>query len=270
MTDSPSDLSPDSSPSDANPAAPSGDSAPGASSSAAEPAQKSGRGRLFALVAVILIAAVGLMFGGKQIASEHLPSFVQWVENLGVWGPVAFIVGYIVATVAFVPGSILTLAAGALFGLWKGTLFVFIGSSIGASAAFLIARYLARQRVEARLGDNPRFAAIDRAVGREGGKIVFLMRLSPIFPFNLLNYSLGLTSVPFLSYVLACVGMIPGTFLYVYYGATAGNLAQAVAGGGEAGGEVWIGRILGLVATIAVTWLITQRARRALKEAADV
>ena len=178
-----------------------------------------------------------------------------------------FVLGYAAATVAFVPGSILTLAAGAIFGLGKGTALVFIGATLGSTLAFLVARYLARGAIERRLEDQPRFSAIDRAVGRQGLKIVFLMRLSPVFPYNLLNYALGLTRVRLLDYLLACFGMIPGTFLYVYYGKALGSLA-AVAGGAapERGTGDWVLLGVGLLATAVVTAFVTRIARRALDE----
>ncbi len=170
------------------------------------------RGKLILSVVIGLVVVAGLLLAGRQ-AGAYVPRFAQWVESLGVWGPVVFILGYAVAAVAFVPGSLLTLAAGAIFGLAKGTIYTLIGATLGASAAFLVARYVARGAIERRIAGNARFAAIDRAVGREGFKIVALLRLSPIFPFNLLNYSLGLTKVGFLPYLLASIAMLPGTVL---------------------------------------------------------
>src|SRR5262245_44374127 len=209
-----------------------------------------------------------LVMLGRQVGA-YLPSFIAWVNSLGVWGPVVFIAGYVVAAVAFVPGSILTLAAGAIFGLGKGIVIVFIAAVLGSSAAFLVARYLARPAIERRLAGNARFAAIDRAVGAQGRKIVFLLRLSPVFPFNLLNYALGLTKVRFLDFFVASAGMLPGTLLYVYYGKLAGDVA-ALAGGSAVtkGPEYYAVLILGLVATIVVTTIVTRIARRALKEVA--
>src|SRR6185503_6399832 len=136
------------------------------------------------------------------------------------------------------------------------------GATLGACAAFLVARYLARGAVERRLVDYPRFAAIDRAVAREGRKIVFLLRLSPIFPFSLLNYALGLTRVRFADYAVASLGMLPGTLLYVYYGKVLGDVAQ-VAAGAELGNQAprdaayWTVLGLGLLATVAVTFVVT-------------
>lgn len=222
-----------------------------------------------ALYAVLAIAAVTLLLlGGRQLAG-FIPRFAAWVEGLGVWGPVVFILGYAVATVAFVPGLLLTLAAGALFGLVRGTIYTFIGAILGSCAAFLVARYVARGAIEKKLAGNARFAAIDRAVGREGFKIVALLRLVPIFPFNLLNYSLGLTKVRFLSYAAASIAMLPGTFLYVYYGQAAGDLATALAGKSEKGAEQWIVLGIGLLAAVVAIVFVTRLAGRALRQEID-
>ena len=203
-----------------------------------------------------------------RVAGGLLPRFAAWVNGLGAWGPLAFIVGYAAAVVAFVPGSVLTLAAGAIFGLWRGVVCVFVAAVLGSAAAFLVSRYLARAVIERRIAANPRFAAIDRAVAAEGRKIVFLLRLSPVFPFTLLNYALGLTRVRFIDYVLASPGMLPGTLLYVYYGKLAGDVAALVGGAPiEKGAGYWTVLALGLAATVIVTTLVTRTARRALREA---
>jgi uncharacterized membrane protein YdjX (TVP38/TMEM64 family) len=206
-----------------------------------------------------------LLLLGNQVG-RYLPGFAKWVAGLGIWGPVVFILGYAVATVAFAPGWILTLAAGAIFGLVFGTIWTFLGATLGASAAFLVARYAARRAIERRIAGNPRFAAIDRAVGREGFKIVALLRLSPVFPFNLLNYALGLTRVRFLDYLLACFAMLPGTLLYVYYGHAAGSLAETAGGQVRKGTTHWVSLGIGLAATILVTTFITRLASRALRQ----
>jgi uncharacterized membrane protein YdjX (TVP38/TMEM64 family) len=183
---------------------------------------------------------------------------------------VAFVVGYAIATVAFVPGSLLTLAAGALFGLAGGTAVAFVAATLGAAAAFLVSRYLARQVVERRLAGNDRFAAIDRAVAGQGRRIVLLLRLSPLVPFNLLNYALGLTRVRFADYLVASVGMLPGTLLYAYYGKVIGEVALLAGGGALPKGAGYYALLgIGLAATIAVTALLTRIARRALREVTD-
>lgn len=223
----------------------------------------------FSRILLIGVAVALLVMLGRQ-AGMYLPQFVAWVDSLGVWGPVVFVAGYVVAAVAFVPGSILTLAAGAIFGLGKGVVIVFLAAMLGSAAAFLVARYLARPAIERRLAGNTRFAAIDRAVGAQGRKIVFLLRLSPVFPFNLLNYALGLTKVRFLDFFIASAGMLPGTLLYVYYGKLAGDVAALAGGSAVAKGpEYYAVLVLGLVATIVVTTIVTRIARRALKEVAD-
>lgn len=219
-----------------------------------------------AIGAAVLVALLAL---ARELGG-YVPQFATWVNGLGIWGPLVFILGYAVAVVCFVPGSVLTLAAGAIFGLQAGVVIVFAAAVLGSSAAFLVSRYVARSAIEQRIAGNPRFAAIDRAVGAQGRKIVFLLRLSPVFPFTLLNYALGLTRVPFADYVIASIGMLPGTLLYVYYGKLAGDVA-ALAGGAavEKGAGYYAVLALGLVATIAVTAVVTRTARKALADATE-
>jgi len=168
-----------------------------------------------------------------------------------------------------VPGSVLTLAAGAIFGLGRGVLVVFAGAVTGSALAFLIARYFARGALERRFGQDPRFASIDGAIEREGRRMVFLLRLSPVFPFSLLNYALGLTRVRFADYLAASAGMLPGTVLYVYYGKVAGDVAALAGGAAPSGGAGrWVVLGLGLAATVAVTFQVTRLARRSLASVA--
>ena len=195
---------------------------------------------------------------------------LPWIQNLGLAGAIAFIGIYIIATVAFLPGSVLTLGGGAIFGLFLGSLYVFIGATIGATLAFLVGRYAARGWVSNKIAGNKKFAAIDRAVGKEGLKIVFLTRLSPIFPFNFLNYGLGVTGVSLKDYILASVGMIPGTIMYVYFGSL-GNINTICNGGGAGDNSTvkWAIRIIGLIITVAITLYVTKIARKALDESID-
>lgn len=201
---------------------------------------------------------------------EWLRNALQWIQDLGSIGAIAFILLYIVATVAFLPGSILTLGAGVVFGVILGSFYVFIGATLGATAAFLVGRYLARGWVANKIEGNQKFKAIDEAVGREGLKIVLLTRLSPVFPFNLLNYAYGLTGVSLKDYFFGSVGMIPGTIMYVYIGSLAGSLATI---GGESQPSdptiQWAIRIIGFIATVAVTLYVTKVARKALDEKVD-
>lgn len=230
-------------------------------------------GRVVKIVGALVVLGllVWLLRRFGPAIQPQVEAFLSWVDSLGVWAPVAFVLGYAIATVAFIPGSLLTMAGGALFGLWKGTALVFVGATLGASAAFLVARYVARGFVEGKLEGNEKFAVIDRAVGRNGLKIVFLLRLVPFFPFVWLNYGLGLTKVRFRDYVLACVGMLPGTFLYVYYGQAIGSLAALAEGDRpEQGWERYVFLGLGLVAALVVTTLITRIARRALAEETEI
>ncbi|TVP78731.1 MAG: TVP38/TMEM64 family protein [Gemmatimonadales bacterium] len=221
------------------------------------------------LVVLGLLALVGLIVLGR-FAGQYIEAFALWVDGLGALAPIVFIAGYAVATVAFIPGSILTLAAGAVFGITQGVLYVFAGAVLGSTAAFLVGRHLARDRIRAKVSEDPRFSAIDRAIGREGLKIVTLLRLTPVMPYNLLNYALGLTDVRLRDYVIGALGMLPGTLLYVYSGRVAGDIATAAAGEAvERGWGYWVVLVLGLLATVAVTVLVTRIARRALAREAS-
>ena len=234
---------------------------PGAPSAAA-PA--SGRGKLVLalLVVAALVTAITLL-----PVNAWLESALTWIRDLGWWGFAAFVGLYVLCCVLFVPGSVLTLGAGAAFGLVQGSLAVSAGATLGAGAAFLVGRYVARDAVAGKVAANARFAAVDEAVGREGFKIVLLTRLSPVFPFNLLNYAYGLTKVSFKDYFLGSwLGMIPGTILYVYLGYAARESLQAAEGGGGSSAE-WIAKGVGLLATIVVTVFVTRVARRALDKA---
>lgn len=209
--------------------------------------------------------------GGGFNPQLLLRDALQSIQDLGALGAIAFILLYIVATVAFLPGSFVTLGAGVVFGVLWGSCYVFIGAVLGSTLAFLIGRYLARDWIARKIAGKPKFAAIDDAVGREGFKIVLLTRLSPVFPFNLLNYAYGITNVSLKDYVLGSVGMIPGTMMYVYIGSLAGSLATL---GTEAPAEVdpqamlWQRglQVVGFVATVAVTLYVTRLARQALAD----
>jgi uncharacterized membrane protein YdjX (TVP38/TMEM64 family) len=212
-------------------------------------------------------AAIAALVALGRTAGDRVPQFAAWVEGLGFWGPAVFGAAYAAATVAFVPGAPLTLAAGAIFGVIEGTLLAFVAATVGASLAFLTSRHLARTAIEHRLAGNAKFAAVDRAVAAQGRKIVLLLRLSPVFPFNLLNYALGLTQVSFRDFLFASVGMLPGTLLYAYSGALAGEVAALAGGAAAPKGAGYYGVFaIGLVATVAVTAVVTRIARRALAE----
>lgn len=221
-----------------------------------------GSGRLIAAgIAAVLLVAAGRYFDIPGLLARAM----TWVEAQGLAGVVAYILLYILACVFFVPGSVLTLGAGAVWGVAGGLPIVSIASILGATAAFLVGRHLARDWVARRIEGNERFKAIDAAVAREGWKIVGLTRLSPIFPFNLLNYAFGLTRVSLRDYFFASwIGMIPGTVLYVYLGSLAGSLAALGAGQSTRTPAQWALYGVGLAATVAVTVYVTRIARAAL------
>jgi len=226
------------------------------------------RGRL-TRAAIGLVALAALVLLARQ-AGQYVPAAAEWVDGLGAWGPLAFIGVYAAAVVAFVPGALLTLAGGAIFDLFWGSVYVFVAAVLGSSGSFLVARYLARGAIERRLGGNERFLALDRAIGDHGFKIMFLLRLSPAFPFNVMNYAIGLTGISFRDYLLASVGMIPGTILYVYYGKLVGDIAALASGAApERGASHYVVLGVGLAATLAVTALVTRIARNALRQAAS-
>jgi uncharacterized membrane protein YdjX (TVP38/TMEM64 family) len=208
---------------------------------------------------------------GSLLAVRYLPvqdSLRHMLDTLAGWGPwgvVMFILLYIVATVLLVPGTVLTLGAGAVFGVGWGSLYVSIASTLGATAAFLVGRYLAREAIGRRIDQNPRFASIDRAVAKEGWKIVGLTRLSPVFPFTLLNYAFGLTQVKLGHYIIASwIGMMPGTLLYVYLG----SLARIASGDRPRSAGEWTLYGIGLLATLLVAILATRIAKKTLDKKA--
>jgi len=218
----------------------------------------------------LILAAVAafIVLSRRLPLAEWIDVFNGWVSGLGLIGMVVFGLAYAAATVLMLPGSLLTFAAGAVFGLIPGFLTVSLGSTLGASLALFVSRFVARKRVESWIQEKPSFSVIDKAVAKQGWKIVFLTRLSPVFPFNFQNYAYGLTSVSFWHYVLASwVGMIPGTFLYVYFGTLGRSGLEAASGASDAESLKLGLQVVGLVATLAVTVLITRTAKRALREA---
>lgn len=200
---------------------------------------------------------------------DWIRGFVEWVQHMGPAGVVVFIIVYALATVLFLPGWIFTVSAGLIYGIVGGTLVALAGAIIGSTVAFLIARYLLRKNIEEVAKAKPRFRAIDEAIGKNGWKIVGLLRLSPLIPFNLSNYFYGITSIRFLPYLLvSAVGMIPGTLLYAYLGA----IGQAGISGGGSHRSNWQYVLLGvgLLATIAVTILVSRIAKNALRKSGAV
>lgn len=223
--------------------------------------------RAILVLAALAVALAVAFFAGRE-ALGLLPRFSAWVQELGPLGPLVFIGGYGVAAVALFPAVTLTLAAGALFGLANGVLYVMIGATLGAALAFLTGRYLARRFVEHMLERHPRLIAIDRAVESQGLRLVFLLRLSPAVPYILLNYALGLSRVRFRDYIAGSIGMLPAVTMYVYTGKVAGDLASLASGAAAPRGAAYYSLLaLGLAATVAVTIVITRIARKAIDDA---
>ena len=217
-------------------------------------------------VVIFVVVVIALLTAAATLPIvDWVRWLLTWVEENRAVSWAVFIVVYIVATVFLVPGSLLTLGAGFVFGLPIGFVIVSFASVAGASCAFLVGRFFVRGWVEGKLVNMPRFNALDRAVGEKGWLIVLLTRLSPVFPFNLLNYALGITQVRFTHYVLASwVGMIPGTVLYVYFGSVALNIAELFSGNlPESDASVWL-FYGGLTATLVLTVVVTRFATRAL------
>ncbi len=226
---------------------------------------RTGHGRLvalaFGLVAVVVIVR---MFP----VTDRLLAFVGWIRDAGPLGMAVFVATYVVACVLSLPAAVLTLGAGFAYGIATGAALVWVGATLGAVVAFVLGRTVARGAIARRAEANPKFAAIDRAVGREGLKIVLLTRLSPVFPFTLLNYLYGVTQVSLRDYVAGtAVGMIPGVVMYVYLGSLFTNVQQLASGSSSGGAAKQALTALGFLATAAVTVFVTRLARRALDEA---
>lgn len=222
-------------------------------------APRSNRRGPWGLALLALVVAALFLLPWRPWLQEAL----RQVAALGAWGPVLFVALYVVATVLLVPGSFLTLGAGAAFGVAWGSVCVSVASTAGATAAFLVGRHLARDVVSSRLGSHPAFQAIDGAVAHEGWRIVLLTRLSPVLPFTFLNYAYGLTRVRLADYVVASwIGMMPGTVLYVYLGA----VARSAADGARRTPTERVLQAAGLLATVAATVLVTRAARKAWRQ----
>lgn len=216
-------------------------------------------------IAVMLAALAWLM---RILPSEHALGWLRnGIDSLGIWGPLVLGALYVLATLLFIPGWLMTLASGALYGLALGTLIVSLSSTTGAALAFLIARYVAREPVCRAIGRSPRLTAVDEAIGEQGWKIVALLRLSPAVPFNLQNYLYGVTAIRFWPYVLVSwAAMLPGTFMYVYIG----SLGNSVAAGRQTTSAEWALRGVGLLATVIVTIYVARLARNAIQQRTSI
>jgi pyruvate/2-oxoglutarate dehydrogenase complex dihydrolipoamide dehydrogenase (E3) component/uncharacterized membrane protein YdjX (TVP38/TMEM64 family) len=219
------------------------------------------------LILALGLAGIGFFFLPVRQWFMHIENYVQ---SLGPVGPLVVIVAYIICTVFFIPGSAITVGSGTLFGLKTGFLVVVIGANLGALCSFLLARTFLREKVARWAAGNPKFRSLDQAIGKQGFKMVLLTRLSPVFPFVLLNYFLGLTAVRTRAYILAnLIGMLPATFLFVYIGAAA---RDAIAGQMDTTADFYqqVLKYVGLLATVAVVVIVTRIARKALREAEQI
>ena len=223
------------------------------------------KGRLLFMGLLLCGIVAGLFF---LPVKAYLLALLEWTRDLGTWAPVAVIVIYIAACVLFLPGSVITLGAGLIFGVVKGTIVVSLGSVLGALAAFFVGRTFLRKWIEKKVAQNPKFLAIDQAVGQQGFKIVLLTRLSPVIPFNLLNYAFGLTRVSAPHYFFGSwIGMLPATVMYVYFGSALRSLTEVAAGDIQGGAAQQYFFWIGLAATMAVVVIITRIATAAFKKA---
>lgn len=217
---------------------------------------------------IVKIALGGLVLAAIVVLFRVLPvvlwltEFKDYVRHLGPIGYVVYTIVYAVCVVLFIPASVLTLGAGAIFGFAGGSAVVIVGATLGATMAFLLARTILRKKVEAMTASNPKFRALDRAIAREGVKIVILVRLAVVFPFTYINYGFGLTGINTLSYVLATFfGIIPATMAFVYIGYAAVTAATAAS---KVKLAVYIaGGIAALAASIFVGRIATQAIKRA-------
>lgn len=223
------------------------------------------------------LAAAAIVFAGLIVAAkflglqEGIHRVLEWIHDLGPAAPLAYIAFYAISCIFAIPGSLLTLAGGFLFGIGFGTLYVSIGATLGATLAFLAGRYLLRGWIVKKVGDNPKFKALDEAVGREGWKMVMLVRLCPLFPFPVTNYGFGVTQIKLGEYVVASwIGMLPAMVVLVYIGSLAGSLANLGASGRARTPLEWALYGVGLVMAILVTVYLTRVAKRALDEKTKV
>jgi len=225
---------------------------------------------IFLIASVLILIAVSQKLNISVRFSNLLQSTLLWVKMLGTMGAIAFIVIYNLATILFVPASILTLGGGAIYGVVWGSIYVFVAATLGAIFAFLIGRYFARGWFSEKIRNNMTFRAIDAAVVIDGFKIVLLTRLSPIFPFNMLNYVFGVTRVALKDYILGSIGMIPATIMYVYLGSLIGDVALLgihptnIISNPQTQIAQWTIKVVGLVATLAVTIQVSRLANKIL------
>lgn len=224
--------------------------------------------KYIAIASVIAALVIGYRYFPSQALMLHL---LRWIEHLESWGPIAFIAIFNMATILFIPGSILTLGGGVIYGLMWGSIYVFMAAIIGAIVAFAIGRYISRDWVAGQMARHPNFKAIEEAVTHSGMKIVFLTRLCPIIPFNLANYAFGVTQVSFKDYIVGSIGILPGTIMYVYLGSLIGDLTTICSPdlmwqNPQTETIKWLVNGISVVTTIGITVYLGKIAKSALSE----
>ena len=242
---------------------------PASPSSGAPRSLEAQAGRLSKQIAILVVVAAAITALVLLVEGYDFKEAGKDLERLagarpGLQGALIFIGVYATATVVFVPASLLTLAAGFLYGPWAGTGIVSVAATLGASLAFLVSRYAARPYLQQRLQGSPKFQLIDQRIEKEGAKVVLLLRLSPLLPFSLLNYALGISRVHFWMYCGASwIGMLPGTFAYVWIG-SAGRAASEAHSGDLNAAKIAL-YVVGAIATLWVTKILAGIASSALK-----
>ncbi len=217
---------------------------------------------------VVIAAAVGVVAAAWWfLPLRHWSTtFAQRIRGAGLLGVVVFMAVYVAAEVALLPGSLLTMAAGFAYGPIGGLLVASPASVLAATAAFLLGRTLLRDWIQRKIARSPNAQALDRAVSHNSFKLILLLRLSPVIPFNVLNYALGLSDIALGRYVVASfVGMLPGTWLYVYLGSLAPAAAGLEDASRDGGPERLAFTIVGLAATVIAVVFVTRAARRTLE-----
>ena len=220
--------------------------------------------RWFCFILGIVSIAMAHRFNPNQL----FLSILSWVDNLGIWSAIAFVVIYVFATLICVPGSIFALGGGALFGLGWGAMLVFIGAFLGAISAFSLGRYWLQNWAKLQLSKSRYLRAIDKAIATEGWKFAFLLHLSPLIPFNLLNYTLGATNLAFKNFAIAtAMGIFPGVILYTFLGSTVGDLTMIMMEMPDRHSQLqWIFTLLGLSIAALLTVYLGRIANQKLKE----
>jgi uncharacterized membrane protein YdjX (TVP38/TMEM64 family) len=217
--------------------------------------------RLLWLAIVPLALGVFLLMAPRGFVLQLL----QTVASMGAWAPVVFILAYVAAAVFLVPGGLMTMGAGVMFGLVYGMVFTYLGATLGAAVAFGLGRHCGREWVLSKLGRHPKWEALDAAIAAEGWKIVLLARLSPWLPFVVLNYLFSLSSVSFRHFLVATViGKFPTTLMYVWLGVLAGDLSNLHGVRPERTVWEWLFYVGGAVATVVLTWMIARRCNQTL------